>query len=208
MALTEILFGVQTAKIGSIEIDADIETVHDASWEITEWPVETGADIADHRRRKLRTVKITGVITNTPVRLFGGAVGFSFDSGFSLHNPLSNKSRATDAWKQLNELANTGDPITVVTSLETLANMVITDLQATRTAQTANVLSFVATLREIQFASSEIVAPVSPTKPKAKPKPLGKKAPKIVPPAKAESVLHGGFFTGAVDAVKSFFGLK
>lgn len=186
MALTELLFGVKTAKIGSIEIDADIETVHEAGWDVTEYPIESGANIADHRRRKLRTIRLTGIITNTPLKLLGG-LDFS-PSGTNFQNPLNAKSRAVDAWKQLQELGNSKEPIQVITSLETIPNMSIESLTATRTASTGNVLSFTATMKELQFANAELVAAIAPTKPKAPPVNKGKVAPPEVPAIERSAV--------------------
>ena len=51
----------------SLELDVDLQESHDLSSEITEHPVEEGADVTDHVRPRLRRVSIEGFVSDTPV---------------------------------------------------------------------------------------------------------------------------------------------
>lgn len=61
-----LLYGSGSRK-GLIELDAVLSEGHEASADVTEHPVEAGVAISDHVRRKLRTLEIVGVISNTPI---------------------------------------------------------------------------------------------------------------------------------------------
>ncbi len=53
--------------IDEIWLDVSVREAHGLSADVTEHPVESGADVADHIRPKQRTVTIEGVISNTPI---------------------------------------------------------------------------------------------------------------------------------------------
>jgi hypothetical protein len=51
----------------TLELDADLQEAHDLGSDITEHPVEEGADVTDHVRPRLRRVTIEGYVTDTPM---------------------------------------------------------------------------------------------------------------------------------------------
>lgn len=51
----------------SLELDVDLQESHDLSSEITEHPVEEGADVTDHVRPRLRRVSIEGYVSDSPM---------------------------------------------------------------------------------------------------------------------------------------------
>ncbi len=55
----------------SLDIDATTNEQHDADNTVTDHPVETGANIADHVRQEPDALTITGTISNTPIHLPG-----------------------------------------------------------------------------------------------------------------------------------------
>ncbi len=59
------------AQIGSIWIDVSVKEEHGVSAEVTEHPVETGSNVADHIRPNGRTITIHGLVTNHPIELPG-----------------------------------------------------------------------------------------------------------------------------------------
>jgi hypothetical protein len=61
--ITYDIFGVFAA----LEFDAVIAEEHTMGADVSEHPVEEGADIADHIRPRLATLNLSGVITNTPL---------------------------------------------------------------------------------------------------------------------------------------------
>lgn len=60
--------------IGDIWIDVSVREGHDLQAEVTEHPVESGANIADHIRPLPATLAIDGIVTNHPIELPGSHV--------------------------------------------------------------------------------------------------------------------------------------
>lgn len=54
-------------QIASIWIDVSIREEHSRGAEVTQHPVEEGADVTDHVRLQAPTLQIEGVVTNTPI---------------------------------------------------------------------------------------------------------------------------------------------
>lgn len=50
----------------TLELDVDLQESHDLASDITEHPVEEGADVTDHVRPRLRRVTIEGYVSDTP----------------------------------------------------------------------------------------------------------------------------------------------
>jgi hypothetical protein len=155
MAL-ELLFRVRPTVIEALELDASLSEEHTSDAEVTEHPVEVGADISDHKRKKPLQVKITGLVTNTPLKFL------NFNSG----------DAAVTAWDLLQELQKGSALITVITTLKTYDNMAIISLSAPRDVKRGHSLEFTATMREIFTAKSGTVA--APETPASKAKELGK----------------------------------
>lgn len=65
--MASVIWEMDTGLLAVIEFDAVTAETHVAQADITEHPVEVGANISDHSRPKLRTVQLEGVITNTPL---------------------------------------------------------------------------------------------------------------------------------------------
>jgi hypothetical protein len=59
--------------IGDIWIDVSVREGHDIAADVTEHPVEAGANVADHIRPQPATITIEGMVTNHPIQLPGGA---------------------------------------------------------------------------------------------------------------------------------------
>jgi hypothetical protein len=55
--------------IGTVVVDASMNEIHSSDSEITEHPIEDGADIADHCHLRSRRFQIEGIITNQPINL-------------------------------------------------------------------------------------------------------------------------------------------
>lgn len=188
MAL-ELLFGLTKAKIEALELDASLSEEHSSEADVTEHPVEVGSDIADHKRKKPMQVKITGLVSNTPLKFLNvGELG----------------EAAVGAWDLLLQLQASNNLITIVTSLKKYDNMAIVSLTTPRDAKRGHCLEFTATMREIFTAKSEQVA-APQTSPAAKSKDLGKKSTEVAPAAPTTTLLQKS--AGWVGAgIKSVFG--
>ena len=135
---------------GAIELDASIKELHQASSEIPRHPVEEGTDIADHVRRKPVSVRITGIVTNTPVIL---AAAFTADArGISF-------TRAEEFYHALLSLKDGGTLISVITTLRQYDNMLIRDFNVPRDASKGNVVEATITMEEVIIVQTKKIEP-------------------------------------------------
>jgi hypothetical protein len=58
-------------EIDTIWVDASLRETYSYGAEVTEHPVEQGADVADHIRPRSRVLSIEAVVTNTPIEVPG-----------------------------------------------------------------------------------------------------------------------------------------
>lgn len=135
--------------IDSIFIDAFLRESHQSEVSITEFPVEFGININDHRVILPKVIEIEGAVSNMTPLIFGASFKVpDFVVG-------SNTSRATQAWKNLLLLQQTGEPFDVQTGLITYKNMVIQSLRADRDKFTSGGLFFTAKLKEVVILTTE-----------------------------------------------------
>lgn len=175
MALAEFLFGIgKKAKIGLVTLDASVEESHEKQVEMTMHPVEEGADITDHLRRLPESVRIHGVISNYPVLEFLPAALLYPSPVESDNTRIGDRAQRAD--KEFRRVMDTGELITVVTTLREYKNMVLMSYGATRDSKTGAVLDFNIELREILLVNSERVSKPVPVNPvNTKTEDLGKK---------------------------------
>lgn len=155
MADISLVFKVTQVELGVVTVDASISEDHNAEIETTDNPVEVGADVTDSARPKPRTFTMEGLVSDSP-----------FVSG----NAGAQPGRSLTAYKQLLQLHDTPQLITVVTGLETYQNLLMTSLNVPRTAQTGRAVRFRASFKEIQIVASQTVQ-------------IARKVPKTLPPA-------------------------
>ncbi|HID0823810.1 TPA: phage baseplate protein [Clostridium botulinum] len=123
----------------SLIFDAVFSTQHDTSLNITEHPVQTGADIADHAYEE--------------------AARLTFDIGMSdvmtsiVPGQFSGTSRSVSAYKKLRDLQHKRLPITVITRLGTYNNMMVETISTTDDSKTTYGLRATVTLKQIFVVS-------------------------------------------------------
>lgn len=159
-------------------IDATISEEHSIGVDTTDHPVEKGYNVTDHRRVRPRTIKLTGIMSNYPVKLFASAGGA--------------KDYVANSWDMFKKWRDRGDLVTVATSLETYENMLITDVSVPRDSKRGNSFEFTVTAKELRIVESEEVpAPEIDTKAADTPKPasknLGTKTPATPEPSTLKS---------------------
>ena len=160
MAIVELLFGApvrvrigvgasdEFLPAGSIEFDASITETHDSENDITQFPVEVGADITDHIRPQPERITINGIVTNTPIAFLAGVT--------------TSPTRAEEAYAKIKSMRDNGDLVSVVTSLRQYDNMAIESFSTLRDSQNGNVVNTTITLREIFLAQTATVAAPEP----------------------------------------------
>lgn len=64
----------KSGAVASIAFDIDMQETHELQTQITEHPVEEGADVADHVRDDLETFRVEGYVSDSPILENPGAV--------------------------------------------------------------------------------------------------------------------------------------
>lgn len=178
----------------NVQFDASKDEDHEGENEVTDFPVEEGANVSDHSRPKPRTISIHAFVTGTPV------------SVENIASPPSTKAtRGRDAWTQLDLWRRQGTRLTAITSLFKYVSVVITKVSVPRNAQNSDGIEFTVNLKEIFTVSSKLVPkPTRTTKPEGSnigPKPTKKADPPT-------EVKTGGFWKEISNAVGRKLGVS
>jgi hypothetical protein len=180
--ITELLFKRVRAGIGVmlptvqypvpllVRFDSSDKETHTSGVELSDHPVEEGADVTDHIRIKPDEIELNGVISNTPLL---------FLASFQAESPVEGSNESTHdrvevAYRQLREFQRSGVLVDVITSLRTYSNMVITNISISRDVHSGNILDSTISLREMTMATAMSIDVPVPVAKKAK-KNAGKK---------------------------------
>ncbi len=146
MALSALLGSTSRCIIGDVAVDGVVREVHGLQADITEHPVESGGQIADHYRVRPKVLTIDAIISRTPL-----AVGFP---GQSLVNSVVAIATGQDpvvaAWDQFEKYMNDAEQIQIITGKKYYPRMMIVDLSDPR--NTNDWMTFSMVCREIQTA--------------------------------------------------------
>lgn len=172
--------------INGYEVDVFTSEDHSHPAEVTEYPVEDGADVSDHIRSKPITITVEGFVSNTPI----GRMAELRDSGAVPGN---------ECYQRFIDIRDAGEPVTLITSLGTFTNMALEDVSVPRDSDDGNGLRFTARFKQIKLAKNER-STIRVEVPRAqKKRNLGNKpSPQVAaddatvpkPPEKTESILH------------------
>lgn len=102
----------------AIVFDAVTDTGIRRQAEITSYPVESGAEVSDHVQIKNNTFKLSGVITETPVRLEKDL----------LYSAGVNGTRISQAIQYLDKIFNSRQPITLVTEHKVYEDVILSGI--------------------------------------------------------------------------------
>lgn len=191
MPLT-FVFRDSTNSIDAVTLDASLSEKHAGDVDVPEHPVETGANISDHVRKKPEALSVDGILTDYPLESSRGDFKFVAASG---QTPGPGRARAM--YEKLEAMRDSGTVIEVFASTKNYPNMLIRSLNRTHDKSTSGAFKFTAQLTEIRMAESQLV-PVKRTKVNAaKPKVSGGKqtGTKADAPTKNKS-----WIAGAVDS--------
>jgi len=155
VTVTRRWFGGQDASSWSRSFDAVEVEDHTFETEITENPVETGVTLADHAFDHPDKISITAAVSDLP------PPGKESDI-FTAEGP----SRGLAAYAWLRRMQKAHEPFSVQTGLDLFPSMMITALKVKKDAAHANILYFTVDLKEILWASTDVV--FYPAKPKTK----------------------------------------
>jgi hypothetical protein len=149
MALADIVLD-QRPIVGMIRLDASIRELHEEGAELSENPVESGANMTDHYRILPNRIQIEGVVSQ-------------------LINPLGvrdfgdlSPTRHTDARARMLELRDSKERFTFVSSLDVYTNMMFESGPTTvRDLQNSRVWRFTAVLKRVEVAFTSLAEAVA-----------------------------------------------
>lgn len=134
-----------------IIFDAVVTDVRTRDVDVTEHPVETGADVADHVRPKAQELRLEGWIADHPIP--GTPAGLLYGQG--------EDGRSEDVYAQLEAYELAGTLLRVDTKGRSYSNLVLQQLSRTTDKTGIDAIHFTATLKEIRIISSQTVALVN-----------------------------------------------
>lgn len=143
MSVVNFLFGNRTPSgfqlSGVVEFTADltIDERHERSAEVTQHPIESGAQVSDHVILSPERVMLTGFVSDAGVAVFGSQPG----------NTQSAFETLDAAWRK-------GEPVSLVTGYKTYQDMVITRLNLPRNRPES--MRFDMELQHVTILSSEM----------------------------------------------------
>lgn len=141
--------GHQLVMIDEFLIDVSLSEEHSFESEVTEYPVEKGADITDNIRPKPIQITMEGLVSNTPI------------------NPdiISARDAADqsvdDAYATFMKIRDDRETVTIRTSLRTYENMAMKNLVIPRQPGQADSLRFTATFVQVLIVSNTRTTRVS-----------------------------------------------
>jgi len=134
--------------ISSIDFDATLDELHDWRNEVTQNPVESGSPVTDHVIERSDRLKLTGTITNSPLR--GEFAGQYF--GGDNESP-----RIQTAFDAIRELFKSRDVVVVYTKHAIYTDMVIESVSIPRNAQIGEEVQFTMELVNVRFVDTQLV---------------------------------------------------
>jgi len=147
MSLLSLVFGTKRKlQIATIEVDVAITESHETDCDVTENPVEDGANITDHVQVKPAKLTIEGLVSDTPIKFLQGLRSL-FDD---------NRSRKT--YEELLAIQQAREPISVITGLKQYENMILKTLTIPRSVDTGRALRFSALFQEVRIVESRTIA--------------------------------------------------
>ncbi|MCQ1989647.1 hypothetical protein NNX13_07175 [Pseudomonas sp. Eb3] len=171
------IFSKTLPMLGPIEFDAKLEGVTSKSVQLTQFPVEFGANVNDHAVLLPDRYLLTGAISNTPLGIglddigmmgvgaissaIGGIAGAAVSAVSAYLLSGSEETRAATAWASLTALLESRSRFDLVTEYETLKDMVLIRLDQRTRPEDEDGLIFIAELQRVRIVSSQVTRGVT-----------------------------------------------
>ncbi|MGH8431845.1 MAG: phage baseplate protein [Solimonas sp.] len=137
-------------RLGEITIPVMFEEAHQDELQITEHPVEKGAEINDHAFKRQPEVVIKCGWSNSDLKALAGTVQAVFLGG-----SLPSADYISTVYSQLLELQERREPFDVVTSLRMYESMLFKSLAVLKDQKTGAALSVTATLKQLRIVETQ-----------------------------------------------------
>lgn len=165
---------------GGIEMDAVIREQYDLSSQITDHPVDEGSEISDNIILSPRVYVLEAMVTDTPMGLLAAleqigqtvstVVNFLRDAVMGTETANDATSRSLAAFQALVTLWETRSTFDVQTGMGLWTNMAILNIRVAVDQETAGVLHFYTTLRQVRKV--QLVTTLNEAAPALEPGPI------------------------------------
>lgn len=149
MSSLDMVF-ITPKSIGPITIQVTIEETWEDELQITEHPVEKGAEISDHAFKRPPMVTMQCGWSNADYGALLGSVEAIFDGG-----SLPSSEYIQTVYSELLALQQGGETFDVTTSMRNYTDMLIKSLVVRRDQKTGNALMVQATLRQVRIVETQ-----------------------------------------------------
>lgn len=166
------IFSKTLPMLGQIEFDAKLEGVTSKAVQLTQFPVEFGANVNDHAILLPDRYLLTGAVSNTPLGIglddigmmgvgavataVGGIAGAAISTVSAYLLSGSEDTRSATAWAALTAMLQARARFDLVTEYETLKDMVLIRLDQRTRPEDEDGLVFVAELQQVRIVKSQI----------------------------------------------------
>lgn len=166
------IFSKTLPMLGQIEFDAKLEGVTSKAVQLTQFPVEFGANVNDHAILLPDRYLLTGAVSNTPLGIglddigmmgvgavataVGGIAGAAISTVAAYLLSGSEATRSATAWAALTAMLQARARFDLVTEYETLKDMVLIRLDQRTRPEDEDGLVFVAELQQVRIVKSQI----------------------------------------------------
>lgn len=133
-------------SMGGLVFDAVFEETHQSDLEVTDNPVETGVVVSDHAYMNPLSVTLSAGVSDVVLNQINTTDAFASDA-----------SRSKKAFELLTDLQKKAEPFDLQTGLKLYKNMICKSIRTSQDKDTANVLVFEATLREVLIVYTQAV---------------------------------------------------
>ncbi|MCT9017096.1 hypothetical protein N6G05_26455 [Cupriavidus gilardii] len=148
--MLDIISFLSPKMIGDIRVPVTIEEAYQDDLQITEHPVEKGAEITDHAFKRQPEVVIKCGWSNSEIKALTDTLQAIFEGG-----SLPTADYISTVYSQLLALQEKRTPFTVVTSLRTYDNMLFRSLAVIRDQKTGAAMSVTATLKQVRIVNTQ-----------------------------------------------------
>jgi hypothetical protein len=169
------LNGPKRIQLDTLEVDCTLSEAYAYEADVTEFEVEKGANVSDHRRTKPVELSIAGLISDTPldqdvvqeaIAAAAPQLGLAVSALSAAQGLLASDAIFTrDAFNKLERLYQVGREVldgtersdgtfSIVTKFRTFDNMVVKSLRISRETGIGMALAFAATFRELRFVET------------------------------------------------------
>jgi hypothetical protein len=166
-----ILFGRKAGKIGELQLDVTVSEQHEYENEVSIFPIEEGADIADHIKLMPESITLDGFVTNSPISVLFEDVSEVIErkpgevevKNTSREGTVNRVELAQDvllkiSGRQIQGNDTTPQIVDIITGLRVYTGMAMTSLTIPRNARTGQAMNFTARFIKIVTVKSETVA--------------------------------------------------